>query len=190
MLCIFLAFRLANAAISAISEYGDIVVSAYRSKGYLKNTRGKITASFDTVWYNEAKSGLDADKYTETFEVYNEDGSITLNNVVFETIVQKKGGNVNISYYEMANTKNSDNIINHKLKLEGGNADIKVSTLEAFKFKGAGNISGSISGTTFTATEGFVRIFVPNEASAEATLACLEVVATNANAAFSAYYPA
>lgn len=180
----------ANHSISAISEYGDIVVSAYRSKGYLKNTRGKITASFDTAWYNEAKSGLDADKYTETFEVYNEDGSITLNNVVFETIVQNKGGNVNISYYEMANTKNSDNIINHKLKLEGGNADIKVSTLEAFKFKGSGNIGGSISGTTFTATEGYVRIFEPNQGSPEATLACLEVTATNANATFSAYYPA
>lgn len=180
----------ANAAISAISEYGDIVVGAYRGKGYLKNTRGKITASFDTAWYNEAKSSLNANKYTETFEVYNEDGSITLNNVVFETVVKNKGGNVNISYYEMVNTKNSDNIINHKLNLEGGNADIKVSTLEAFKFKGSGNVGGSISGTTFTATEGYVRIFVPNDASAEATLACLEVTSTNANATFSAYYPA
>ena len=182
----------ANASLSAISEYGDITVSAYRGKGYLKNKRGKITAAFDIAWYkdNEALIKLIPEVYVNTFELYNEDGSITASNLVFETVIQNKGGNVNATFYEMHNTKDANNIINHKISLEGGNADIKVSSLESFKFKGKGNIGGNISGTNFTATENFVRIFEPNQNSPEATLATLEVSATNANAVFSAYYPA
>ena len=46
--------ELAKSAISAISEKGDITIDAYQSKGYLKNTSGKINASFDIAWYKTA----------------------------------------------------------------------------------------------------------------------------------------
>lgn len=181
----------AYASISAISQYGDITVGAYRDKGYLKNKYGKINASFDVKWYInniENATSTDTDYYNKTFEMYNEDGSITANNLVFETKIVNNGGNVSATFYKMANNKNASNYVSHSISLNGGNASVQVSSLEAFKFKGKGNISGQIGGTNITATEEFVRILVPNQGSPEASLACLEANATNASISFSSYF--
>ena len=180
----------AYASISAISEYGDINVKAFRSKGYLKNKHGKINAAFDIAWYrsNTASIKATSENFTQKFEMYNEDGSITATNLVFETSIVNKGGNVTATFYEMANNKDANNYVSHSISLDGGSANVQISSLEAFKFKGKGGISGQIGGTNLVAGDEFVRILVPNEGSPEASLAHLEAVATNANIVFSAYF--
>ena len=184
----------ANASISAISEKGDITIEKYRSKGFLKNKSGKISATFDIAWYNTAE--LNKDNFQECMEVYNENASTTIKDAVFKTDILSGGGNLNVSYYEMRNIqKNSGTTpIEHKITVTGGSATVSVPNIAAFKFKGAGSISGNVGSVSISSTEnnanaveGYVQVLELAGGETATTLAKLNVNSTNATTNFTTY---
>lgn len=172
--------------IIAISEYGDITVNSYSGGGYLKNRHGKITANFNKEWYNENKSSITVDEYPMPMEMVSEDGSITANNLVFETIIQTTaGGTINANFMEMYKAASASDVINHKITLNGGRANVTVPNTQAFWFKGTGSISGSVGSVPMTATEDFVTILTPNNEEEKEVIARLEVKTTSGSINFT-----
>lgn len=172
--------------IIAISEYGNITVNSYSGGGYLKNRHGKITANFNKEWYNENKSSIIVDEYPMPMEMVSEDGSITANNLVFETIIQTTaGGTINANFMEMYKAASASDVINHKITLNGGRANVTVPNTQAFWFKGTGSISGSVGSVPMTATEDFVTILTPNNEEEKEVIARLEVKTTSGSINFT-----
>lgn len=173
--------ELAKSAISAISEKGDITIDAYQSKGYLKNTSGKINASFDIAWYKTATHK--AEDYLQVMEISNAKASTTLNNAVFATKITSGGGNLNVSYYEMPIVGG----VAHDVTVASGSATIKVSNLEAFKFLGKGSISGTVGSVEMKQTEGTEPVVLLTPSTDSTNLTLLKVTATGGNATFATY---
>lgn len=184
----------ANAAISAISEKGDITIEKYRDKGFLKNKSGKISATFDVDWYKTATLGIV--DYQKCMEVYNENASTTIKDAVFKTDILSGGGNLTVSYYEMKNTQGLTGAtpIEHKITVTGGNAQVSIPNIAAFKFKGAGSISGNVGSVSIGSTEnaagaveGYVQVLELAGGESASTLAKLDVNSKNTTTNFTTY---
>ena len=180
----------ATASLSAISEYGDITVNKYSNRLYLKNRHGKITASFNREWFEANKTYIsDEQCKTTVAEIANEDGSINVSNLVFETkLTTTKGGAINASFYEMHKADSQQNQITHKILLTGGSANVQITNLVPFMFKGKGSIGGSIGSATITASDDFKQILSGDASYTDKTMAKLDVQATNASVNFSTYH--
>lgn len=160
--------------LSAISEHGDIIVGSYNSKVYLKNKHGKIEATYNKDAFDIYSS------IANKSEIINEEGSITVNDLMIGTdLTTTSGGTINASYYLMP--KNDDNIHNVKL-LAGGTANLQVANTNGFMFNGKGNISGKVSSVNMTATTEATQIL-----SGEGPFTTLNVDAGTGNAVFSTY---
>ena len=180
----------ATASLSAISEYGDITVNKYSNRLYLKNRHGKITASFNREWFEANKLSISNEAYKTTVaEMANEDGSINVSNLVFETkLTTTKGGAINASFYEMHKADSQQNQITHQVVLTGGSANVQITNLVPFMFKGKGSISGSVGSATITASDDFKQILSGDASYTDKTMAKLDVQATNASVNFSTYH--
>lgn len=162
----------ATDSLSAISEHGEIMVKQFSGKVYLKNTHGKITAA-----YNYGATPSNDLECT----MINEEGSINAINIVLPTTLKTTaGGTINAIFKEMAL-----NGYNHVIELASGQANITVPNTQAFMFKGAGDIKGSVGSHAMSAQTDFVKIL--NSSDAENLLAKLEVKASTAKATFATY---
>ena len=176
----------ATDSLSAISEHGEIMVKQFSGKVYLKNTHGKITAAYDysefVISDDPVQKLIDYAKYNDLeCTMINEEGSINAINIVLPTTLKTTaGGTINAIFKEMAL-----NGYNHVIELASGQANITVPNTQAFMFKGAGDIKGSVGSHAMLVQTDFVKIL--NSSDADNLLAKLEVKASTAKATFATY---
>lgn len=179
----------AKGSVSAITEFGDIDVSYY-GKAYFKNERGSIKVNFVNSDLSNL-TGVNLDKeYNKTCDIITGKGVVDATNLTYETTITSNGGRINAQFSEMyeASQKEENNIglvVNHKVILNGGSANIQIPSLKAFMFKGNGNISGEVGSTVMTANKEYS--VVVGETGSD-LLAHFEVDAKGGNANFSTYW--
>ena len=179
----------AKGSVSAITEFGDIDVSYY-GKAYFKNERGSIKVNFVNSNLSNL-SGVNLDKeYNKTCDIITGKGVVDATNLTYETTITSNGGRINAQFSEMyeASQKEENNIglvVNHKVILNGGSANIQIPSLKAFMFKGNGNIGGEVGSTVMTANKEYT--VVVGETGSD-LLAHFEVDAKGGNANFSTYW--
>ncbi len=179
----------AKGSVSAITEFGDIDVSYY-GKAYFKNERGSIKVNFVNSNLSNL-TGVNLDKeYNKTCDIITGKGVVDATNLTYETTITSNGGRINAQFSEMyeASQKEENNIglvVNHKVILNGGSANIQIPSLKAFMFKGNGNISGEVGSTVMTANKEYS--VVVGETGSD-LLAHFEVDAKGGNANFSTYW--
>lgn len=155
--------------ISVTTEYGDITIESYNKNGVFDSKRGNMLLN--------STGGYVQGVFTK---ITNVEGSVTLDNNINKVLVTTRGSSkVKITFRNIKNGLNNSTTFENQVVInEKGSAQVYLPTVQAFKFKAKGNISGYLSGLVDENTGGKVvssedyQYFPKKESQTEALSSC------------------